>query len=57
MPSITDIQQWNARSLRRLDAEWRGRDPDDVDPSFEAEFAEFRARWPKFYKQGPLDRG
>ncbi len=56
MPSITDIQHFIAWDLRRLDAEWEGKDPDAVDPTFEAEFAEFRARWPKFYTQGPLDR-
>ena len=57
MPSFTDMTYWSARSLRRLDAEWGGLDPDEVDPTFEEEFAEYRARWPKFYTQGPLDRG
>ncbi len=56
MPSITDVQHWNARSLRRAAAEEDGMDPDAVDPSFESEFEEFRARWPQFYKQGRLDR-
>ena len=57
MPSFTDMTYWSARSLRRLDSEWDGHDPDEVDPTFEEEFAEFRARWPKFYTQGPLERG
>ena len=56
IPSFTDRTYWSARDLRRLDANWEGKDPDEVDPTFEEEFAEFRARWPKFYKQGPLDR-
>ena len=56
IPSVTDMTYWSARSLRRADAEWDGLDPDEVDPTFEEEFAEFRARWPKFYKQGRLDR-
>ncbi len=43
---------WNTRILRRADA-WDGTDPDKVDPTFEEEFAEFRARWPRFYTQGP----
>ena len=30
--------------------------PTGLDPTFEEEFAEFRARWPTFYKHGPLDR-
>ena len=47
---------WNTRILRRADAEWDGTDPDEVDPTVEAEFAGFRARWPRFYMQGPLDR-
>ena len=45
MPSFTDITYWSARSLRRLDAEWDGKDPDEFDPTYEEEFAEFRARW------------
>ena len=57
MPSIVDVQHFTARSLRRFDAEWEGKDPDEVDPTYEEEFAEFRARWPKFYKQGKLERG
>ena len=56
MPSFTDITYWSARSLRRLDAEWDGKDPDEFDPTYEEEFAEFRARWPRFYTQGRLDR-
>ncbi len=55
MPSFTDMTYWGARILRRADAEWDGLDPDAVDPTFEEEFAEYRARWPKFYKQGPID--
>ncbi len=43
---------WNTGILRRADA-WNGTDPDEVDPTFAEEFAEFRVRWPKFYKQGP----
>jgi len=43
-------------SLRRLDADWDGIDPDAVDPTFEQEFAEFRVRWPKFDTQGRLDQ-
>ncbi len=50
------MQHFIARDLRRLDAEWEGKDPDAVDPKFEEEFAEFRARWPQFYTQGRLDR-
>ncbi len=46
---------WNTRILRRADA-WDETDPDEVDPTVAAEFAEFRARWPRFYTQGPLDR-
>ena len=56
MPSFTDLTYWGARSLRRFDTEEEGKDPDEVDPTYEEEFAAFRARWPKFYKQGPLDR-
>ncbi len=37
---------WNTRILRRADAEWDGTDPDEVDPTVEAEFAACRARWP-----------
>ena len=46
---------WNTRLLRRADA-WDGTDPDEVDATFEEEFAECRARRPQFYKQDPLDR-
>ena len=56
MPSITDMQHWNTRDLRRADAEEDGADPAAVDPTFEEAFAACRARWPRFYKQGPLDR-
>ena len=56
LPSFKDIQHWNTRILRRLDAAWDGLDPDAVDPTFDEEFAACRARWPRFYKQGPLDR-
>ncbi len=58
-PPCTDqiLTHWNTRSLRRFDAEWDGLDPDAVDPTFEEEFAEFRARWPRFYTQGPLEFG
>ena len=51
MPSFTDMTYWGARSLRRLDAEFDGKDPDEFDPTYEEEFAAFRARWPKLYKQ------
>ena len=44
---------WNTRCLRRADAEEDGQDPDEIEPTFEAEFAEFRARWPGFYTQDP----
>ena len=54
MPSITDVQHFIARDLRRADA-WNGIDPDAVDPTFEEEFAECRARWPKLYKQDTPD--
>ena len=43
-------------SLRRAAAEEDGMDPDAVDPTFEAEFAACRARWPKFYKQDTPDQ-
>ena len=56
IPSLTDIQHFTARSLRRFDAEWDGKDPDEVDPTYEEEFAEFRARWPRFYRQDTPDR-
>ena len=56
MPSFIDLQPWNTRILRRLDADWDWMDPAAVDPTFEEEFAEFRPRWPRFYRQGPLDR-
>ena len=45
---FTDIQHWNTRILRRLDAAWDALDPDEVDPAFEEEFAASRARWPQF---------
>ena len=56
LPSFTDMTYWSARSLRRADADWDGLDPDAVDPTFEEEFAEFRARWPRFYTQDAPDR-
>ena len=40
----------------RGDAEWDGINPDEVDPTFEEEFAEFRTRWPRFYTQDTPDR-
>ncbi len=33
-----------------------GLDPDEVDPTFEEEFAAFRALWPGFYKQDTPNR-
>jgi len=54
-PSIVDIQHFIARDLRRADV-WDGTDPDAVDPTYEEKFAECRARWPRFYMQGRLDR-
>jgi len=56
LPTFTDMQHFTTRILRSADAEFDGIDPDEVDLTYEAEFAEFRARWPRFYKQGPLDR-
>ncbi len=56
MPSFTDMTYWSARCLRCLDAEWDGIDPDEVDPTFEEKFAEFRARWPRLYRQDTPDR-
>ena len=53
IPSITDIQHFIARDLRRFDAEWEGKDPDEVDPTYEEEFAECRARWPQVLHAGP----
>ena len=53
MPSFTDLTYWAARSLRRFDAEEEGKDPYEFDPTYEEEFAEFRALWPKFYRQDP----
>ena len=53
---FTDIQHWNTRILRHPDAGEDGLDPDAVDPTYEEEFAAFRARWPQFYKQGRFDR-
>ena len=40
---------------RRADADWNVMDPDQLDPTFEEEFAECRARWPKLYKQDTPD--
>ncbi len=54
--SFTDVQHWNTRILLGADAEWDGKDPDGVDPTFAEEFAEFRARWPRVYTQDPPDR-
>ena len=56
MLSITDMQHFTTRILRRLDAAWDGIDPNAVDPPFEEEFAASRARWPRFYTQDPPDR-
>ncbi len=49
------MQHWNTRDLRRADADWNVMDPDQLDPTFEEEFAECRARWPKLYKQDTPD--
>ena len=49
------MQHWNTRILRRLDAEWDGKDPDEFDPTFDEAFAEFRARWARFYRQDTPD--
>ena len=56
LPAFTDMQHWNTRILRRADADWDGMDPAAVDPTCEEKFAACRARWPRFYRQGPLDR-
>ena len=45
------VQHFTTRILRRLDAGWDGIDSNAVDPTFEKEFAECRARWPRFYLQ------
>ena len=54
-PRLQHVQQVIDEELGRADAEWDGLDPDELDPTFE-EDAEFRARWPRLYRQGPLDR-
>ncbi len=56
IPSVTDVQHWNARILRRADAEWDGKDPDELDPTYEQEWAAFQARWPHWCKRDPPDR-
>jgi len=40
---IHGVQHWNTRILRSADADWDGKDPDEVDPSFEEKFAACRA--------------
>ena len=55
MPPFLEMQHFATRCLRRADAEEDGMDPDEVDPTFEAEVAEFRARWPRLYTQDPPD--
>ena len=52
-PPLEELQAWADRMFRLADADWDGIDPDEVDPTFEREFAEYRARWPRYYKQDP----
>ncbi len=35
LPSCTDMQPWGARILRRANTGCEGKDPDEVDPTFE----------------------
>ena len=49
IPTFEELQAWADRTLRRADAAWDGQDPDELDPSFEQEFAAFRAKWPRWF--------
>ncbi len=51
-----NVQHFIARILRHADTAWDGKDPDEFDPTYEEEFAAFRARWPRFYRQDTPDR-
>ena len=56
IPPLEDLQYWAERALRCADAEWDGKHPSEVDPTFEEEFAAFRAKWPRWYTLDTSER-
>ena len=57
IPPLEELQAWASRTLLTAHAAERaGKDPAEIDPTFEEEFAAFQAKWPRFYKLETFER-